>query len=185
MANLDEINTAGEERATALLTPMIERAPQIAKRVVRRRPFQHPCDLSQAIRDELVALREAERLELFRAHPELAPPDPHLMTSESQAEQGRLDLTTANGTTQARLRAMNDEYAERFGFPFIVALVRHHSMDSVLAEFEARLTADRATEIETAIEQVAAVSASRVAAAFGARNDISSDRCLETEPKNS
>jgi OHCU decarboxylase len=164
---LDAINRASDDHAALLLTPLIERAPHIARRVARRRPFSTVGQLCCAIRAELVALNETERVALLRAHPELAPRNPLSMTQESQAEQGRLRLTVDDNTYQARLAAMNARYGEKFGFPFITALARHSDMDSVMAEFEARLAADRSSEIDAAIEQVAAVSASRVAALLG------------------
>jgi OHCU decarboxylase len=164
---LDEINRASDEHAASLLTPMIERAPQIARRVARHRPFLTVDHLCAAIRAELVALDETDRIALFRSHPELAPSDPLTMTPESQAEQARLRLTAEDNADRARLAAMNARYADKFGFPFITALARHRDMTSVMAEFEARMSADREAEIDAAIEQVAAVSASRVAAALG------------------
>jgi OHCU decarboxylase len=164
---LDEINRASDDHAALLLTPLIERAPHIARRVARRRPFLTVGHLCFAIRAELVALNETERVALLRSHPELAPRNPLTMTPESQAEQGRLRLTADGNAYQARLAAMNARYAEKFGFPFIIALARHSDMDSVMAEFEARMSADRSSEIDAAIEQVAAVSASRVAALLG------------------
>ena len=51
--------------------------------------------------------------------------------------------------------------------PFITALVRHPDIESVLTEFEQRLTHDRSSEIQQAIDQVALVSSSRVEASFG------------------
>ncbi|MGI9356828.1 MAG: 2-oxo-4-hydroxy-4-carboxy-5-ureidoimidazoline decarboxylase [Rhizobiaceae bacterium] len=167
MGKLSELNTANVDRAIALITPLIERAPSIAKRVVRRRPFGSAEDVSQAIRIELLGLKEAERIELFNAHPELAPDNPLAMTSESQSEQGRLDITSNDNEYRERLGDLNARYREKHGFPFITALVRHQDIDSVLVEFEARLMSDREAEIEQAIEQIALVSSARVQSSFG------------------
>lgn len=167
MDKLSELNRADEERAITLIAPLIERAPEIARRVARRRPFQCPDDLVQAIRSELLGLSETERIDLFRAHPELAPDNPPAMTSESQSEQGRLDLTSDENEYRARLSDLNGRYREKYGFPFITALVRHQDIDSVLIEFEARLTSDRKSEIQRAIDQIVLVSSSRVRASFG------------------
>lgn len=167
MDKLSEFNHADEDQAVALLEPLIERAPQIARRVVGRRPFTSPDDLRHAIRSELLDLNEEERVRLFRAHPELAPENPLSMTNASQAEQGRLYLTSGTNEYRARLGELNARYRAKFGFPFITALVRHQDMDSVLEEFETRLAADRASEIEQTIDQISAVSSSRVSAAFG------------------
>ncbi len=172
MHTLEALNHADEEDAVLLLEPLIERAPAIARRVASRRPFWSADDLRTAIRRELEALDENERLDLFRAHPELAPGNPLAMTRASQSEQGRLNLTTDDNAFRDRLDDLNARYRQRFGFPFITALVRHRDMDSVLAEFEARIDADSATEMSRALEQVAAVSAARVEALFGDSNSV-------------
>jgi 2-oxo-4-hydroxy-4-carboxy-5-ureidoimidazoline decarboxylase len=166
MGTLSELNGENEMQAIALLEPLIERAPEIAARVARRRPFQSADDLHQTIRQELLSLNEVERLSLFRAHPELAPDNPLAMTDASQSEQGRLNLTTDTNEYRDRLADLNAKYRSKFGFPFITALVRHPNMQSVLIEFEARLAKDSATEIEQAIDQVITVSSARVRAAF-------------------
>ncbi len=168
MDRLSDLNSADEQGAIELITPLIERAPDIARRVARHRPFDNPEQLSEAIRSELRNLSEVERIDLFRAHPELAPDNPLAMTSESQSEQGRLNLTAAEGEYRVRLSELNARYREKHGFPFITALVRHADIESVMREFEARLSRDRQMEIEQAIDEIASVSASRVRASFGA-----------------
>ena len=167
MNKLDALNRASAEDAAVMLTPVIERAPEVAARVAGRRPFTDLAALCRAIQDALLSLEEADRIRLFRAHPELAPDNPLAMTPESQAEQARLDLTTAGNDCRGPLDELNRRYREKFGFPFITALVRHQTMESVIAEFETRLAASRESEIEAAIEQIATVSASRVNNMFG------------------
>ena len=166
MSKLDELNSADREQASALLRPMVERAPEITQKVASRRPFASVGDLRRAIREALLGLDENERIALFRAHPELAPVDPSSMTSESQSEQARLKLTADNHELRSRFDELNARYREKFGFPFITALVRHEDTNSVLAEFETRLAADRESEIAQALEQVITVSSARVEAAF-------------------
>ncbi len=172
MHTFEALNHADEEDAVLLLEPLIERAPAIARRVARYRPFRSTDELGRAIRRELELLDSAALVELFRAHPELAPGNPLAMTRASQSEQGRLNLTADDNAFRARLDELNGRYRERFGFPFITALVRHRDMESVLAEFEARIDADRETEMRRALEQVAAVSAARVEALFGGSDSV-------------
>lgn len=181
MDKLIELNRADEKQAVALLAPLIERAPGIAKQVARRRPFHSTDDLFEAIHGALLALSESACIDLFRAHPELAPDNPLAMTQESQSEQRRLNLTSHESEYRTRLSELNARYREKYGFPFITALVRHADIDSVLKEFEARLTSDRETEIRRAIDQIALVSSSRVRAAFGS----SASRTSETSATNS
>lgn len=167
MNKLTALNLAQEPQAVALIEPLIERAPKIAPKVIRHRPFETAGDLTKAIHHELHNLTDQERLELFRSHPELAPENPFVMTKESQSEQGRLNLTSANSEFKAQLCEMNATYQSKFGFPFIVALVRHENMDSVMSEFQQRLTADHASEVAEALRQVGIVSSARVEQTFG------------------
>lgn len=164
MTNLEALNRAIAADAAEMLTPVIERAPEVAGLVAARRPFANVAELCQAIREALFSLEEEQRIRLFRAHPELAPDTPLAMTPESQSEQARLELTSPNNAYRTKLDALNRQYRDKFGFPFITALVRHRKMESVIAEFETRLAASRSREIEAAIEQIATVSASRVSA---------------------
>ncbi len=175
MDRLIELNQADESQAVALLAPLIERAPEIAKQVACRRPFHSTDDLFEAIHSELLALSESARIDLFRAHPELAPDNPLAMTEESQSEQERLNLTSRESEYRMRLSELNARYREKYGFPFITALVRHADINSVLKEFEARLKNDRETEIRRAIDQIAMVSSSRVRATFGPDESRSSE----------
>jgi OHCU decarboxylase len=180
MDKLAELNLADEEQAVLLLEPLIERAPVIARRVAKHRPFKTADDIRKAIRRELLGLNEEECVRLFRAHPELAPVNPLSMTSASQSEQGRLNLTSDTNDFRARLDELNVRYRGKFGFPFITALVRHKGIESVLSEFETRLSADRESEIEQALEQVAIVSSSRVNAVFhrsssGEKQNVAAD----------
>lgn len=175
MDRLSDLNAADDAGALALVSPLIERAPHVARKVARARPFANVEAMALAIRRELSGLDEAERIALFRAHPELAPGDPLSMTRESQGEQGRLNLTSASNRYRARLAEMNAAYRGRFGFPFIVALARHPDTESVLAAFERRLAADRASEIETALAEVIAVSLTRLQTAFGGAQPAGAD----------
>jgi hypothetical protein len=119
---------------------------------------------------------------LFRAHPELAPMNSLSMTNASQTEQGRLNLTSDSNEFKAKLDELNTRYLDKFGFPFITALVRHEDMDSVFSEFETRLSAERDSEIELALEQVVAVSSSRVKAVFeGDNSDKTQDAAADIE----
>lgn len=167
MTKLDALNRASAEDAAMMLTPMIERAPDVAAVVAERRPFTDVAALCKAIHDALLSLEEPQRIRLLQAHPKLMPDNPLAMTPESQFEQARLELTTAGNAYRTKLDTLNRRYQEKFGFPFITALVRHADTESVIADFESRLAASRSDEVNAAIEQIAAVSASRVCAIFG------------------
>ncbi|ETX11182.1 hypothetical protein MUS1_12340 [Marinomonas ushuaiensis DSM 15871] len=162
MNTLSKLNNAGDDLAVSMISPLIERAPHIAEKVSKHRPFADSHALCDAILCELLKLNEEESLTLFRAHPELAPNKSLSMTSASQQEQGRFDLTSQHNEHRTHLVTLNAQYQEKFGFPFIVALARHTNMESVIKNFETRLAGNRASEMKNAIEQIHAVSAARI-----------------------
>jgi len=166
--NLERLNAADSDKAIKLLEPLIERAPHIAQQVVRKRPFKDAKDISTAIAEELLRIDDESRIVLFNAHPELAPDKPLEMTQESQSEQARLHLTTEFNAEIEQLKKLNSQYKEKFGFPFITALVRHENLASVLDEFRARLSSAKKAEMDEAIDQVVIVSNARVLKSFGA-----------------
>lgn len=133
------LNAAPTADAAALLEPVIERSPWLARRVIDRRPFAGPADLAEALAEAIRGLPHDERLLLLRAHPELAPPAPEAMTAASQGEQGRLGLARPAPAVAARLAGLNRRYTARFGFPFIIALHAAADLDAVFAQFEGRL----------------------------------------------
>ena len=166
MNTLSKLNNANDDLAVSMISPLIERAPDIAEKVSKYRPFENSHALCDAILSELLKLDEEESLTLFRAHPELAPNKPLSMTSASQKEQGRLDLTSQHNQHRTHLFTLNTQYQEKFGFPFIIALANHANMESVIRSFETRLTSNRDSEIKNAIKQIHDVSSARVHALF-------------------
>ena len=164
---LERLNKADAAEAAQILLPMIERAPMVAKQVAARRPFANAQTLAQAVLDQINALTTEAKLDLFRAHPELAPSAPSEMTEASQVEQGRLGLVEPDAALRQRFYDLNAKYQARFGFPFILALHRMPDVQEVLAVFEARLKQSPEEEIAQACAEIASVSAARIAKAFG------------------
>ena len=106
-----------------------------------------------------------QQLELIRAHPDLAgrarvADD---LTASSLAEQASAGLDTLSTEERDRIRALNDAYREKFGFPFIMA-VRGSSRADILAEFESRLCNDADTEFENALVEIHKIARLRLEA---------------------
>jgi OHCU decarboxylase len=155
-------NTANDTNATNMILPLIERSPNTAKLVAKQRPFSTALMLAEALTRNIYSLNEESCIELFLGHPELAAPNPEQMTEESQLEQGRLQLSNLQHTTQTKLDALNDSYNAKFGFPFIIALYRYKKIDDVLTEFERRLNETREIEIRNALTEICSISISRL-----------------------
>ena len=176
MNKLDTLNQVAEIEALEMVRPLIERAPDVAAKVVCRRPFGNISEFLQAIKTELQALNKGQLVELFKAHPELAPENPMTMTNDSKSEQARLNLTSRTNEYRARLDELNEQYYQKFGFPFITALVRHSDMESVMADFESRLLNERKVELKQSLEEIVMVSQARVESMFGiGKTDVSPD----------
>lgn len=161
---MTSIRTPDEASFVALLGAVVEHSPWVARRAWHRGPFRTRQALFDAMSAEIHGASDAEQLALLRVHPELAGQEARAgtMTADSQSEQDRLGLLRLDATTVRRLDELNRRYRERFGFPFIVALRLHASLESVLADGERRLGHDAATEHRTALDQVCQVVRGRL-----------------------
>ena len=111
--------------------------------------------LAGALARAFRAAPEDKRLEVLRAHPDLAGKlaAAKRLTEASSAEQASAGLDALTDEERERFTRLNAAYTERFGFPFIIA-VRDNTKAGILAAFERRLENDRETEFHEACEQV-------------------------------
>lgn len=122
-------------------------------------------DVAAAMRAAIDTAPEAARMELVRAHPDLAGKAAlaGALTADSTAEQAGAGLDRCSPEELAEFHALNTAYKEKFGFPFIVAvkgLTRH----DILEQFRRRLENDAATELATAFEQIHKIARLRLEA---------------------
>jgi len=109
------------------------------------------------------AAPEQRRLEVLRAHPDLAGKlaAARRLTDASTAEQASAGLDALTDEERAGFTRLNRAYTGKFGFPFIIA-VRDNTKASILAAFERRLGNDRETEFHEACEQVVRIAELRL-----------------------
>ncbi|MBJ3777960.1 2-oxo-4-hydroxy-4-carboxy-5-ureidoimidazoline decarboxylase [Acuticoccus mangrovi] len=174
--SLGAINGADDAAAARMILPFIERSPLLAARVARHRPFADPHALADAVRTEIAALTPDELIAFLSGHPELAPVAPERMTAHSQQEQARLGLAVPDAAACARLAELNRRYRDKFGFPFIVALVRHPDLESVVGAFVRRLSSTAEEEMRAARDEIAAVSEARIVSTLGTGDDAPGER---------
>jgi 2-oxo-4-hydroxy-4-carboxy-5-ureidoimidazoline decarboxylase len=139
-----------------LLGGVYEHSPWVAEQAVTQRPFKDAQSLENCMRGIVESSDRDRKLALLQAHPQFAGKEAQagMLTVESTAEQGRLSLNRLPTEQFKRMQAINDHYMQRFGFPGIVAVRLHQSVDSVFAELERRRDNDIETEITEAIGQV-------------------------------
>jgi chitin deacetylase len=150
---------------------LFEQTPQIAERT-HRAGLSAAADsadgLHAALMREVEAMSRDEKLALIKAHPELAGREATAgtLTDASTGEQGRLGFDALTRTEFDRVGDINRRYREKFGFPAIVALARHASRDTIIAEMERRIANDPDTEIANALEQVGDIVRGRLERKF-------------------
>jgi 2-oxo-4-hydroxy-4-carboxy-5-ureidoimidazoline decarboxylase len=155
---LEEVNALGKADFVARLGGVFEHSPWIAERAWHKRPFRSIDELHRAMLD--AAASRDEKLELARAHPELAGGE--ALTVASTSEQARLGFNALSRKELEEMNRLNRSYRDKFGFPCIVALRLHADRQSVMAEMKRRLENDAGTELDNALEQIGHITRGRL-----------------------
>lgn len=148
---------------------VFEHSPWVAEAAFDALPADSWQDLHAKMAAVVKGAGEARQLELLNAHPELAGREArdNTLTDDSTKEQESAGLGALSAEEMTRIAAFNRAYAEKFGFPFIIA-ARHHTKDSILAAMETRLANDAAAEIGETLAQVFAITRMRLEQIFAA-----------------
>ncbi|MDP4022075.1 2-oxo-4-hydroxy-4-carboxy-5-ureidoimidazoline decarboxylase [Methylobacterium sp. NEAU 140] len=149
----------------SLLGEVYEHSPWVAEAAFERAPFAARADLHAAMEAAVAGADRPRQLALLRAHPELAGRDALRgeITAHSMREQGGSGLLDGPAPAVARMQDLNRAYADRFGFPFIIA-VRGLDRDAILARLEQRLGNGPDAERAEALRQVGRIAALRLEA---------------------
>jgi OHCU decarboxylase len=108
----------------------------------------------------MYAASEDRQIALVRAHPELAG---KVATVVSEREQSSAGLDRLERDEYETLVSANAAYREKFGFPFVIC-VRDHDKASILEAAQARVRNDPATELRTALAEIARIAHHRLEA---------------------
>jgi allantoate deiminase/N-carbamoyl-L-amino-acid hydrolase len=173
MTTLASLNTLDDAAFAAALHGIYEHSPWIAERAAARRPFATLAALKLALRETVDSAAEAERLGLLCAHPELAGKAAIAgeLTQESTGEQAASGLNLCSAEEYAQLHALNREYKDKFGFPFILAVKgptgRGLTRAGIIETFARRLKNARPDEFAEALRQVHRIAEIRLNALLG------------------
>ena len=142
---------------------MFEASPWIAREAWEARPFGSVDALHAAMVWVVEHSPRAARLELIRAHPDLAGKAAiaGALTPESTREQAAAGLDRLTPAQYERITTLTAAYRERFGFPFVVC-AREHTADSIIATAAARLEARPDEEEQTALSEIAKIARLRL-----------------------
>lgn len=109
-------------------------------------------DIAAAMRKAVDEAGSEKQLELIRLHPDLGV-KLDTLTASSISEQQGAGLNQCSPEEYASFQKLNQEYKEKFGFPFIVA-VKGLSRQDILGLFQERIHNDPDKERATALEQI-------------------------------
>jgi allantoinase len=106
---------------------------------------------------------DAERVGVLKAHPDLAGKlaQAERLTAESTAEQAGAGLDALTDAERAQFTRLNNDYTERHGFPFIIA-VRDNDKASIEQAFGRRIDNTREAELREACKQVERIAELRL-----------------------
>jgi OHCU decarboxylase len=161
---LDALNGADEATFVAALGFIFEHSPWVAVRVWPQRPFSDVPALHRAMCAAVNAAPLDERLALIRAHPDLVGRAAlaGTLSAASAGEQAAAGLDRLDPEEAAMFARLNAVYTARFGFPFVIC-VRENKREAILRGLRERAENDRATEIATALGEIAKIARLRLA----------------------
>ena len=147
-----------------------EHSPWAAERAYDA-DLSSPCCVIPAMRKVVDAASAEEQDALIKAHPDLAGKLALSggLTASSSKEQAGAGLDQCTPRELKKFQKYNKAYAEKFGFPFIIA-VKGLSRKDILKAFKKRLKNTAAEERQTALAQIHKIAAFRIEEWFNAQS---------------
>lgn len=149
---IEELNAMDRPSFTEALGWIFEESPWVAERAWAARPFSDVAALHRAMVSEVEQASRDEQLALLRAHPDLG--TRARMSAASTSEQAGLGFDD-------RFRGLNENYREKFDFPFLYA-VKGSTRQDVLRALEERFPSDWEAEFAEALRQVYRIAGFRL-----------------------
>lgn len=156
---LSRINELTVEDFISVFGNVYEASPGLAQRASGRRPYSDRRALFDAFEAALDYLDEVGFVELLRLHPPLGAAT--IKSAESRSEQLRAGLSTLDPCAEDRIRHLVVQYADRFGFPFVIA-VTHRSVEDIEAALATRFNNHRTAELRHAKIEVRRIGGFRL-----------------------
>jgi len=168
---LTQVNALDRTSFVAALGHLFEGTPWIVEVAWDARPFATLDTLQNALVAVMYAAPVERQVALIRAHPDLVGRAAlaGTLTPASTGEQAAAGLDSLTSDEIATFTRLNDEYRERFSFPFVIC-ARENKKESILAGFAQRLTHTRDEEITTALGEIAKICRLRL------QDTVSADR---------
>ena len=136
---------------------LYENSPHIAIEIYELHSLDtlSPLERLKLMRDYVNNMDKELKMKLILEHPELGikKGQPKNLTSYSKQEQKRAGLDNLSESEYNLLRSLNEEYMNKFKFPFIIA-VSGLTKEKVFRNIRDRLKNSVAMEFNTAIDEI-------------------------------
>lgn len=156
---LQQLNEMSASEFINLLKGVFEHSPWVAEQAEQYRPFS----TFQSLYDKMVEIVETasenEKLTLIRMHPHLG--TSAKVTDFSQKEQKNAGLNGLTEEERHHLMSLNQQYIDKFAFPFVMA-VRGKTKNDIYASIQERLKNDYQTEFQQALEEIKKIALFRL-----------------------
>ncbi len=154
--SIEKVNALDRDAFVSTFGTIYEHSPWIAETALGSRPFSALDDLHGAMVRAVDAAPEELKMDLIRAHPDLAGKAATAgdLTVESAGEQSSAGLARLTPEEYEEFTRMNLTYRERFGMPMIVCVREHGGKESILREAEERLGNSPKREVEVAMGEI-------------------------------
>ena len=163
MLTLKQLNQLSDAEFVTTLAGIFEHSAWVAQRVLPLRPFASVEQLHHAMSDIVLQSSREERLALIRSHPQLAGKEAERgkLTEDSRNEQAGARLNHCSAEELKQLRALNQQYLDKFGFPFVIAVKGLNRYD-ILQAMNLRIQHNTEDEFTTSLEQIARIAEFRL-----------------------
>ncbi len=174
---IEALNLAPLSEASAMLAGSYEHSPWVAEAALEQRPFKTLHHLKQVMAAVVRRSSADQKLNLLRAHPELAGKAMvnQNLTHESSDEQSRAGLTHCTPEEFEKLQSMNRSYNEKFGWPFILAVrgprAQGLSRVQIIETFERRLGQQAEAEMAECLRNIHRIVEIRLNDKFGVTSE--------------
>jgi beta-ureidopropionase / N-carbamoyl-L-amino-acid hydrolase len=157
--DLSALNQMNRSQFTDILGSIFEQTPSIAFESWNHRPFKDFDALYQSMVNVLWQLSSEQQLALIRSHPDLG--SRLKMAEFSVQEQAGVGLDRLSPEQFEKFQSLNQQYHDRFDFPFIIA-VKNHTQDSILQAFIDRLNHSLEVEFKQALIEILEIAKFRL-----------------------
>ena len=155
----NDLNNLNRDKFVSLFGVIFEKTQWIAEKLLERKPFESKEDLINKMFQIYESTQKNEVLVILKSHPKLAVEKN--LTKHSSEEQSNANLKNCTDEEYNEFKRLNNEYEEKFGFPFIIAVKGKNKIE-ILNNFRQRINNDIELEFSEAKSQVRKIAQFRL-----------------------